>query len=219
MSRALGPSSACRKDEMADRDHDIERNHQRYLERKALYKSFGYDVDCERAFILRQAQPVRGRILEAGTGKGHFAIALAKEGYSFISFDISAEEQHVARMNITHAGFEKQVDFRIENGECTSFAEASFDTVFSVNVLHHLQDPYRVINEFVRLTAPGGKLVLADFTSQGFLVMDQIHRLEGGVHAAGVIGLEEAEVCLAAQGFSVKKISSGFQCVLTAQKG
>ena len=60
-------------------------NHQRYLKRKAVYSSFGYDVDKERAFIVAKARPFYGNILEAGTGKGHFALALAKAGYSFIT--------------------------------------------------------------------------------------------------------------------------------------
>ena len=139
-------------------DNEILENHKKYLERKALYKSLGYDVDKERDFILEQAKPLYGRILEAGTGKGHFALALAKAGYQFITFDISAEEQRFAKLNIAHFGFEKQVNFRIENGERTSFSEGSFDTVFSVNVLHHLRNPYQAVS-YTHLTLPTNREV------------------------------------------------------------
>ncbi len=199
-------------------NNEILENHKRYLERKALYKSFGYDVDKERDFILKQAEPVSGKILEAGTGKGHFALALAKAGYSFVTFDISPEEQRFAKLNITHFGFESQVDFRIENGEKTSFPSGNFDVVFSVNVLHHLRNAYRVIDELIRLISPQGKLILADFTDEGFNVMDKIHGLEGNKHEACKVTLSDAENYLSEKGFRVTRAKSIYQAVLVAEK-
>jgi len=199
-------------------DKEIVENHKKYLERKALYKSFGYDVGKERSFILEQAKPVYGKILEAGTGKGHFALALAKAGYQFVTFDISADEQRFAKLNIAHFGFEKQVDFRIENGERTSFSDGSFDVVFSVNVLHHLCNAYLVIDEFIRIISPKGKIVLADFTEEGFKIMDKIHQLEGNAHEVGKIKLADVEVYLREKCFSVRNIQSIYQHVLIASK-
>lgn len=199
-------------------NNELSENHKRYLERKALYKSFGYDVDKERDFILKQADPVSGKILEAGTGKGHFALALAKAGYSFVTFDISPEEQRFAKLNITHFGFDEQVDFRIENGEKTSFISGSFDVVFSVNVLHHLCNAYQVIDELLRLISSQGKLILADFTAEGFKVMDKIHGLEGNTHEVQEVTLSDAENYLSKKGFRVTGTKSIYQAVLVAEK-
>ncbi|NLE91796.1 MAG: class I SAM-dependent methyltransferase [Elusimicrobia bacterium] len=199
-------------------DKEIPDNYGRYLERQALYKSFGYDVEEERNFILAAAAPVRGRIIEAGTGKGHFALALAKAGHSFVSFDISAQEQRFAGLLLEYFGLRDQADLRIENGECTSFPGGSFDIVFSVNVLHHLPNPYSVLDELVRLLFSGGKLVLSDFTPEGFKVMEKIHSLEGNVHETGKAGLTEAGAYLAGKGFLVRKVSSVYQTVLIAEK-
>ena len=199
-------------------DREASAYHKKYLERKALYKSFGYDVDEERGFILKQAEPVFGKILEAGTGKGHFALALAKAGHSFVTFDISLEEQRFAKLNITHFGFQEQVGFRIENGEKTSFPEGNFDVIFSVNVLHHLRHPYQVIDEFIRLLSPKGKIILADFTEEGLKIMDKIHGLEGNTHEVGEVGLADAEKYLIKNGFSVKNAQSAYQSVLIAGK-
>jgi 2-polyprenyl-3-methyl-5-hydroxy-6-metoxy-1,4-benzoquinol methylase len=197
---------------------EILENHRKYLERKTLYKSLGYDVDKERDFILQQAKPVYGKILEAGTGKGHFALTLAKAGYSFVTFDISADEQSFAKLNIAYFGFQKQVDFRIENGERTSFAGGSFDTLFSVNVLHHLRNPYQVIDEFIRLLSPKGKIVVADFTEEGFKIMDKIHGLEGNAHEVGETKLTDVEAYLRGKRFLARNIQSMFQQVLIASK-
>lgn len=198
---------------------EVLENHKRYLERNILYRSFGYDIDKEREFILKQSEPISGRILEAGTGKGHFALALAKAGHSFVTFDISVEEQRFAKLNIAHFGFDKKIDFRIEDGEHTSFPGSSFDVIFSVNVLHHLRNPYKVINEFIRLISPDGKIILADFTEEGFKIMDKIHGLEGNKHEVGRIGLSDAGAYFAKAGFMVKGVKSAYQRVLIIERG
>jgi len=126
-------------------------NHKRYLERITFYKSFGYDIEKERIFILEKARPLYGNILEVGTGKGYFTLELAKEGYIFTSVDISAEEQEIAKLNVRYFGLEKVVDFKIENAENLSFKDASFDIIFSINTIHHLINPYKVIDELTRI--------------------------------------------------------------------
>lgn len=198
---------------------EAKENHERYLVRKELYRDFGYDVDEERAFIIKQAQPIYGRILEAGTGKGHFALALAKEGYVFTTFDISQEEQKFARLNLEYYGFLDKISFCIEDGENLSFKDKSFDVIFSVNTLHHLYRPYEVINELIRVLAIKGKIALSDFNKEGLLVMDKIHATEGRKHEVSDITLRDIKVYLAKQGFQIKQESTQYQDVLIAQKG
>lgn len=199
-------------------DSEILDNHKRYLERVALFKSYGYDVERERNFIVEQVKPLHGKILEAGTGKGFFALALAKEGYPFVTIDISADEQHYAKLNLAYFDFNKLADFRIENAEHTSFPDESFDIVFSVNVLHHLQNPYQVADELSRILSSNGKLILADFTEEGFKVMEKIHALDGRVHEKGNVALSDVESYLTKKGFSVTRTKSLIQDVLIAQK-
>lgn len=200
-------------------DINILENHRRYLERVALDRSYGYDIDKERSFIVEQAKPLDGKILEAGTGKGHFALALAKEGHPFVTFDISADEQRYAKLNLAYFNLEKLADFRIENAEHTSFPDGGFDIIFSVNVLHHLQNPYTVVGELIRILSPQGKLVVADFTERGFEIMDKIHALEGDTHERGKATLSDIEIYLMNKGFLVKHSESEIQIVLVARRG
>lgn len=197
-------------------DKEILGNHKRYLERKALYKSFGCDIDKERAFIIEKAQPIYGDILEAGTGKGHFALALAKEGYRFTTFDISEQEQNFAKLNLKYFGLDHLADFRIENGECLSFKDKSFDVIFSVNTIHHLISPYKVIDELVRLLTFEGKIILSDFTKEGLALMDKIHASEGNKHEVSKTTLSDIEQYLITKGFRTTKANSRFQEVLIA---
>lgn len=45
------------------------------------------------------------------------------------------------------------------------------------------QDVLRVIDEILRIAKPGGKIVLADFNSRGFAIMNEVHRHEQRIHA------------------------------------
>jgi 2-polyprenyl-3-methyl-5-hydroxy-6-metoxy-1,4-benzoquinol methylase len=199
-------------------DNEIIENHKNYLERKKLYSQFGYNLEEEREFILNQAKPISGKILEAGTGKGHFTVALAMHGYSFTSFDISEEELHFAKLNLGYYGFDKNVDLRIENAEQTNFADETFDMIFSINTLHHFHNPYKVIDELMRLLTKDGKISLSDFTDDGFAVIDKIHALENKTHDRGNVFQADVKTYLNAQGFKIKQASTAHQWVLVAGK-
>ena len=141
---------------------------------------------------------------------------MAKEGYKFISIDISKEEQRIARLNLRYFGLEKSVDFRIENAECLSFKNKSFDVIFAVNALHHFANPYKVIDELVRVVKFEGKIILSDFTKEGLGFMDKIHAIEGRKHEVSNTTLSDIERYLIEKGFKIDKASSKFQEVLIA---
>lgn len=199
-------------------DKEILENHERYMDRKILFKSYGYDVDHERTFILEKARPFYGNILEVGTGKGHFTLVLAKEGCRFISVDISQEEQNIARLNLAYYDMEKAVDLRIENAENLSFKDRHFDMIFSINTLHHLVNPFQVIDGFIRVTAPKGKIILSDFNQEGLKLIDKIHALEGKTHEVSKITLTDIENYLEKKSFNTQRHTSKFQEVLIAHR-
>lgn len=197
---------------------DLEVNHKRYLERVDFYRSFGYDLEKEREFILDKSLPFSGDILEIGTGKGHFALALAKRGFCFTSIDLSKEEQKIASLNIRYAGLEKQVAFRIENAQNLSFPDKSFDVIFSINVFHHLEKPKTVLREITRVLRPVGKIVLSDFNAKGLEIINSCHEKEGRVHDYFKHDLGEAKDYFAKQGFNIKEAQSEVQRIIIAEK-
>lgn len=197
-------------------DKEILENHQRYLERKALYASFGCDVDKEREFIIKKSQPLYGDILEAGTGKGYFALSLAKQGYCFTTFDISVQEQNFAKLTLKYFGLDNLATFRVENGEHLSFENGMFDIIFFINTLHHLVNPYKVVDELIRVLSFEGKFILSDFTLEGFRLMDAMHKKEGNIHKVSTITIMDIEKYLTGKGFKIEKHKSEFQEVLIA---
>ncbi len=194
----------------------VTENHKRYSGRIALYKSLGYDIEEERKFILEKASPLYGKMLEIGTGKGYFTIELAKEGHNFTSIDISGREQEFAKLNLKYLGFEKLVDFKTENAEHLSFNDSSFDIIFSVNTMHHFMHPFKVMDELMRITASGGKIILSDFTAEGFEIVDKIHNSEGSKHNVSQITLPEIDGYFKNKGFRTQKYQSAFQDIITA---
>lgn len=197
-------------------DSEVLENHKRYEERKALYKRYGYDVEAERAFIIEKARPISGKILEAGTGKGYFALALAQEGLEFTSFDVSASEQKYALLNLLYYGWEKQAHLDIADAESLPYDEGAYDFIFTINMIHHLSNARKVCDEFIRVLSPSGILIISDLNSHGLAVMDQIHALEGRRHDVGPDTLAHVKKILMGYGFEVEQHSWANQDTLIA---
>jgi ubiquinone/menaquinone biosynthesis C-methylase UbiE len=198
-------------------DEKVLENHKLYARRVEFYRGFGYDLEEEREFILDKSLPLSGSILEIGTGKGHFALALAKRGFSFTSVDISETEQAIARLNLEYFHLENQVDLRIEDALHLSFPDKSFNAILSINAFHHIQDSSQVLNEALRLLRTSGKIVLSDFTQTGLDIINKCHTAEGKVHDYFKNGLEQAKDFFINKGFNIKEFQSRVQAVIVAE--
>lgn len=196
----------------------VEENHRRYLQRKALYLRYGYDIDAERAVVIDKAGRLSGNILEAGTGKGHFSLALAQRGYRFTTFDISPTEQQFARLNLRYHGLEEQVCFDIADGEALPYQDQQFDCIFSVNLVHHLESVGQVFAELIRVLTPTGKLVVSDMNATGLAMLDKIHALDGDKHHVGPETLSDVVDFLHSRDFEVVSHAGTHQDVLLAQR-
>ena len=122
------------------------------------------DLAAEDAAILQQLDVHSpSRILEIGTGSGHFARAAARAGHQVTAIDISeamlryaesrAKSEGLTGMRFRHAGF---LTFDVE--------QASFDAVVSVAVLHHLPDVWKAValRKVYHALKPGGVFLLGD---------------------------------------------------------
>ncbi len=195
---------------------EIIENYKEGLERINLFKSFGYDTEKEADFIIEKSLPVNGAILDVGTGKGRFALVLAKRGYCFTTVDISEDEQKYAKMNIEYFGLQKQIDFKIGNAEKLSFENKSFSVVFSVNMVHHLSKPYKVVDELIRVVNKKGKIIISDFSKQGFDLVEKIHRSEDREHLRGNTTIDDLENYFLKKNIVVKRYRTIFQEIVIA---
>jgi SAM-dependent methyltransferase len=94
------------------------------------------------------------RVLDAGCGMGRWLHFAAARGASVVGLDLSAAIDVAAARGGDEAEF-VQADLR-----SPPLADGSFDLVYSLGVLHHLEDPRPGVRALARLVRPGGELRL-----------------------------------------------------------
>lgn len=96
------------------------------------------------------------KVLEVGCGTGVMLSRVQK------SYKVEGTGVDVASVSIATAKelFGKQLSFRVADGTKLPFADNSFDAVYSLDVLEHIQQQDKVLLEMVRVLKKGGKLLL-----------------------------------------------------------
>ncbi len=109
--------------------------------------------------------PQGSRVLEVGCGTGRFSRALGEDGYSVVAVDPSPDMLEITREKCADLG---NVEVQLAEGAKLSFADGSFDFTFAIRVLNQTESPeyaLRVVDEMIRVTRPGG-YVLVEFVNR-----------------------------------------------------
>lgn len=110
----------------------------------------------ERTLVLKN---VHGDILDAGTGTGRFAIPLAKvEGNRVTALDFSNEMLTLNRKLSAAQGI-TSIKFLQGDIEHLPFDNEQFDGVVSITVVRHFPEWRAILQEYIRVLRPNGKLV------------------------------------------------------------
>jgi SAM-dependent methyltransferase len=133
----------------------------------------------KRRILLRwiQQQPVRGPIVEIGSGIGTFARQLARHGYTVVAVDISPAKTRKARRytakrrrslrapvrhlvgDVCTLGTGMGLDAAIQRA-CQWQTWKKFDVLLAADVLEHVSDPPRqTLQRLASVLAPGGRLL------------------------------------------------------------
>jgi len=111
------------------------------------------------------------RVLDAGCGPGHTALAFAPHVGQVVAVDLS-EEMLAQGRGLAHDRAISNVEFRQADVEALPFTDGEFDLVVSRYSAHHWPDPPAALREFRRVLAPSGSLLLADVVSFDEPVID-----------------------------------------------
>ncbi|HZL64797.1 MAG TPA: class I SAM-dependent methyltransferase [Thermoleophilia bacterium] len=97
---------------------------------------------------------VRRRVLDLGCGSGDVSFGLLSRGASPVALDLTSAA--VRRLR------ERQPSVPVCRGDALAlpFADASFDHVVSIGVLHHTPDWRRALSEAARVVRAGGRVVV-----------------------------------------------------------
>ena len=104
------------------------------------------------------ALPPDARVLDAGGGSGNASRYLFEQGLQPVLVDVSAEMVALWRSKASALGYEPQTQV----AELEAFFagdQRSWDLVVFSSVLHHLEDPGRLLGQVARRLAPGGFIV------------------------------------------------------------
>jgi len=107
------------------------------------------------------------RVLDIATGTGHAALAAARIGADVVGIDYVPALLDIARRRA--AAEDVTVEFVEAPAEELPYADASFDVVVSAIGVMFAADHERAARELVRVTRPGGRIVLASWTRTGFV--------------------------------------------------
>lgn len=100
-------------------------------------------------------------IIDVGCGTGFLSAGLAPISEQVVGIDASVRMLDVARENLLQLGLHN-VELRQGNVDDLPADSDIADATFANMVLHHAPDPQHMIEEMVRVTRPGGRVVVTD---------------------------------------------------------
>jgi SAM-dependent methyltransferase len=104
------------------------------------------------------------RVVDVACGPGTLAALAAREGATVSAIDFSERMVAKARERIANEKLER-IDVRVGDGQALPYDDARFDAAFSMFGLMFFPDRARGFREIARVLVPGGKAVVASWTS------------------------------------------------------
>jgi ubiquinone/menaquinone biosynthesis C-methylase UbiE len=117
-----------------------------------------WNVDAYRQTVFKQLGlelSGKERILDAGCGDGSDADWFARRASWTVGIDLS---EHPRWPTLARPGLR----FQSADAQALPFPTGAFDLVFMKDVLHHAQDPSRVLEEVGRVCANGGRIYIVE---------------------------------------------------------
>ena len=111
------------------------------------------------------------RVLDAGCGAGHTALAFAPGAAHVVAYDLTPAmlaqvERLAAERDL------RNVETQQGNVAALPFADGAFDLVVSRYSAHHWAMPNAALREFRRVLKPGGSFILSDIVAPGAPLLD-----------------------------------------------
>ncbi len=126
-------------------------------------------------FIDRLQISQGARVLDVACGTGNLAVPAAKTGAVVTGIDIATNLVEQARMRAKGEGL--KIEFHEGDGEAMPYSDGSFDVVVTMFGAMFCPRPEKAAAELIRVTKPGGRIAMANWTPSGFA--GQMFKLSG----------------------------------------
>jgi len=100
-----------------------------------------------------------GFYLEVGVGAGRYTIPLAKHGNLVVGVDLSEEMLKKCLANAKHHEVRNVVSLVKADAENLPFRNRTFEKVVCMETLVHVPNYEKAIDEYFRVTQPGGNVI------------------------------------------------------------
>ncbi|MGE3873655.1 MAG: class I SAM-dependent methyltransferase [Parvibaculaceae bacterium] len=143
-------------------NHDVMRAYRRWA--PVYDATFGKVVEAGVKQATSIVNKYHGRVLEVGVGTG-LSLPYYKHSLKVTGIDLSPDMLLRARERMHKRGL-RNVDALIEmDATALKFADNSFDIAAAMFVMTVVPDPVQVMNELIRVTKPGGHIVIVNHFS------------------------------------------------------
>ncbi|TET90447.1 MAG: class I SAM-dependent methyltransferase [Methanomassiliicoccales archaeon] len=115
------------------------------------------NLECWMTLISQRIGPRRSvELLDLGCGTGRFSIPMATRlRYTVVGADSSEEMLQKAQEKDSST----KVKWDLQDAAHLSYPDHSFDVVFMSHLLHHVDEPLRVVGECCRILRAGGVIL------------------------------------------------------------
>ena len=116
-----------------------------------------------RAATTKAVNPQAGeRILDIAAGTGTSSASLARSGAHVVAADFSSGMIEVGRARLAHNA---NIEFVQADATALPFKDNEFDAVTISFGLRNVVEPKKALAEFYRVTKPGGRVVICEFST------------------------------------------------------